>query len=63
MTNGHLFQFSREGSLTGAWADTCVPSGLGVWGLPFLGLKPQALCLRPSGADFSGAEVLSGERL
>jgi hypothetical protein len=58
MTGGH-----QDGSRTGVRADACVPSGLGVWGSPFLGLKPQALCLRPFGADRNGTDALSEEML
>lgn len=43
--------------------DACVPSGLGVSGLPFLGLKPQALCPRPFGAGRKWAATLSEEML
>ena len=38
-------------------AKACVPSGLGMFWMAFLGLKPQALCLRP----FRGSRIRSLE--
>src|SRR5689334_11380315 len=49
------------GFRAGARADACVPSGLGVFGVASLGLKPQALCLRPCGAFRFGGNGLSKE--